>query len=920
MTGSRCWHLFKVLLLCICLALPVPVRAADSVLIENLRLGTSSWQLTNPASMWGVNSLNPSDYAVAEIQGYASRTSVNQGGSITFYVRTINTNPYTLSIYRIGWYAGLGGRLMQAPVTLSGVVQPMPPAPVYQPAGTGLVECNWTPSYSLNIPADWVSGVYLVKLSLSVPAKESYILFVVRDDARNSPFLHQLSVATYQAYNEWGGSSLYTWNAGTKTGYKVSFNRPYWRNFGAGDFVNLNGSPGVELNMVRWLERQGYDVTYATDIDLHENPNLLLSHKALLVVGHGEYWSWSMRANVERARDSGVHIGFFAANTCYWQVRFEPSSDGSSNRTMIGYKEIASLDHPADSRYVTTLWRDTRPEEALLGIQYNGVSDVTPSDIVVTNASHWLFTLSGVSNGSVLPNVLGYETDSIFYYGPIGTSGLAHSPFPKNAPQVYSDMSIYTAPSGANIFATGSIDWSTGLDSYPPSNGVVPAVQQVTANFLSQALQGSPPVNGRLPATVATSSEVIAFPASNAGDGNYYTQWIASLNGNDPNNNNAWIRLDLGARRWVRSVKWLGASGTPYPAMSPTNYSIQISDDGMNWQTIVARTNASPVVNGSEPLNEQARFVRLATTLVGDGTGWALSFFEFWAEGTTSVPSGRLKTFATQANAEAPNYPAIYATDLDPSTQWVASLDATNPNNNNAWIRWDLGSRKQIDKVRWSGATGTPYPAFSPTNYSIQVSDDAASWRTILTRSNASAVVSGNETMSAQGRYVMLTSTRVGDGTGWSLSFFEIWAEGSDASNVLGGNVAASSQDPSYPASNATDGNNSTLWLASTHLDRANNNAWIQLDFGCRKQINRVRWLGANQVPYPAESPTNYSIQVSNDLINWTTVVTKTNASHVIVGDELVNVQSRYLRLATTQVGDGSGWALGLFEFWAEGY
>jgi hypothetical protein len=442
--------------------------------------------------MYGDNDTNPSHYALAEIQGYASLASVNQGGSINFYVRTINTNSYTLSVFRMGWYNGLGGRLMLGPITLAGVVQPMPPPPVYQPAGSGIVECNWSLSYSLTIPTDWVSGVYLVKLSLSSPAAESYIVFVVRDDARNSPILVQSSVATYQAYNEWGGSSLYTTVGGVKTGYEVSFNRPYWRNYGAGDFISLNGAPGYEMQLVRWLESLGYDVTYVTDVDTHENPNLPLSHKVFLVVGHDEYWSRSMRDNVTRGRDAGVHLGFLGANLCYWQIRFAPSSTGVLDRTIVGYKELAAMDPVSDPRYVTTLWRDlNEPEGALIGVQYNDFSAPTVSDMVVTNASHWLFGGTGVSNGTIFPNVVGYETDSL--YPPAGAIGLAHSPFPRGSPQVYADMSIYTAPSGANVFATGTIEWSLGLDSFPPSQGALPAVQQVTANFLSRALQSIPP-------------------------------------------------------------------------------------------------------------------------------------------------------------------------------------------------------------------------------------------------------------------------------------------------------------------------------------------------------------------------------------------------------------------------------------------
>ena len=311
MSTSSFHHLLKGLVVCFCFSLAVQLKAGNSVAVENTNPGTSLWRLTNPASMSDpLNQTATSYYANAEIQGYASRTSVNQGQSIDFFVRTINTNSYTFSIFRLGWYNGLGGRLMLGPVTLTGVVQPMPAAPVLQPAGTGLVECNWSVSYSLTIPTNWVSGVYVAKLSLSAPAKESWIIFLVRDDSRNSPILYQASFATYQAYNEWGGSSLYTTtgndaNTGPRTGYKVSFNRPFWRDSGAGDFMRY------EIGMVRWLEHQGYDLTYATDLDTHENPNLLLSHKVFLAVGHAEYWSWNMRANVDVLSNEDV---FFSPN------------------------------------------------------------------------------------------------------------------------------------------------------------------------------------------------------------------------------------------------------------------------------------------------------------------------------------------------------------------------------------------------------------------------------------------------------------------------------------------------------------------------------------------------------------------------------------------------------------------------------
>ena len=112
---------------------------------------------------------------------------------------------------------------------------------------------------------------------------------------------------TYQAYNNWGGRSLYAYNSDFQA-RKVSFNRPYADSQGAGQYLG-----SYEYPAVRFLEREGYDVTYASDVDVHENANLLQFKKADLVVGHGEYWSWQMRTNIVAARDSGVSLGIIAS-------------------------------------------------------------------------------------------------------------------------------------------------------------------------------------------------------------------------------------------------------------------------------------------------------------------------------------------------------------------------------------------------------------------------------------------------------------------------------------------------------------------------------------------------------------------------------------------------------------------------------
>jgi hypothetical protein len=305
-----------ILLVVVCL---VGMAAASSVTqVENAKPGTSDWRLTNVSLS-------------REIEGYASLTSVNRGGQISLFVNT-SSPTYTLEIFRLGWYGGLGGRRITQPMQFAGIQQTIPSPD----ATTGKVECNWTNPYTFTVPVndDWPSGAYVAKLTESAGGKQRYILFVVRDDSRASDYLFQVAVNTYQAYNPWGGKSLYAFNSTGPAAVEVSFERPYAEIFGddgSGAFVE-----GWEYNMTRFLEREGYDVSYVTDVDVHSNPSLLLSHHAHLIVGHNEYWSWEMRQALTAARDNGIGIGNFAGDTMFWQMRYQPSTIGSrANRTMV---------------------------------------------------------------------------------------------------------------------------------------------------------------------------------------------------------------------------------------------------------------------------------------------------------------------------------------------------------------------------------------------------------------------------------------------------------------------------------------------------------------------------------------------------------------------------------------------------------
>lgn len=474
-------------------------HAASLITEENARPGQSDWVLTDPADH--------------EVEGYASATSIQRGEPLRLYIHS--TDPMvTVAIYRMGWYGGTGARLMRGGITLPGIRQPMPtPDPV-----TGLIECQWQVSYTLTTEShdknDWLSGMYLAKLTGSASGKQSYIIFVVREDARPSDFLFQSSVTTFQAYNNWGGKSTYPSNSRDEQwARKVSFNRPYARSqhphggsgTGAGEFLTAMSihptralsTAGWEYNMVRWLERNGYDVTYSTDIDTHTQAEFWKGHRAWLSVGHDEYWSHEMRRHVEEARDHGVGLGFFAANTCYWQIRFEPSLlTGEPNRTMVSYKEVArqedplALDgDPSNDHLVTVQWRElpvNRPEHHLLGVMYGTVP--VDGDVLIAQPAHPLFDGVDLPSDHRLPGLLGYEIDQAFPDGPAGLVILAHSPYPRDGQVLYGDMTFYQALSGARVFAAGTIQWSWGLDDYnAPALRTArssEAAQRITVNVL----------------------------------------------------------------------------------------------------------------------------------------------------------------------------------------------------------------------------------------------------------------------------------------------------------------------------------------------------------------------------------------------------------------------------------------------------
>lgn len=465
----------------------------NPVVLENANAGTDNWIISRS-----------SDDTVQQIKGYASATSVNKGQNIDFFVSVNVAQTYSLAIYRMGWYNGAGGRLMKTVNSLNGTTQALPD---YEPA-TGMVSYRWNRSYTLAVPSTWTSGIYLAKLTNS-QGYENYISFVVRDDARTADLMYQQPVTTYQAYNPFPrvqnqtpqapddiGKSLYEYNssstvtsAGTTRALKVSFDRPY-EGWGDGQFFNW------EYYLVGWLERNGYDVAYATDMDLHrQGAGQLQRVKALISAGHDEYWTRAMYDAADQARDSGKDIAFLGSNAVYWQIRLEANEAGAANRVIVCYKS-PSLDPETNPALVSTRWRDVgRPEQTLVGVQYITDNEwAFNTDYIVTNSDHWVYAGTGFNDGDVVRGITGYEVDTLYadVAKPQSQSQtlLSGSPFTgRDGTSTLSNASIYQAPGGAWVFASGTMSWPWALQH---EEYVDARIQKAMQNILRRFINGDP--------------------------------------------------------------------------------------------------------------------------------------------------------------------------------------------------------------------------------------------------------------------------------------------------------------------------------------------------------------------------------------------------------------------------------------------
>lgn len=483
-----------------------PAASNRSVALENLiatenkKPGTTDWQLTRVR-------INEGSYRTSLIEGYCSHQSVAAGETLKVFVSTKPARQFTLDIYRTGFYGGTGACHKATYSPLQGQVQPIPEL---GPFPGRLRECQWDASVEITIPKDWVSGVYLGKLTTipesdSEPYWQSYVIFIVRDD-RKADVLFQCSDNTWQAYNRWPvNESLYTHPDGAHApGVAVSFDRPYGKynqifdhplSIGSGEFLLW------EFPLSYWLEQHGYDVTYGSNLDTC-SAEFVARCRTFVSIGHDEYWDQRQYRAVEAAMNQGVSLLWFCGNSVFVDSPFRDSSSGAPDRIISreGCFGELRVDELESYEAMFAGLKATGPDERII----MGVRSVVPfnggGDWTCTNSKHWLFDGTGMNNGDSIPGLVGWEHHGepdperpgmeVVAAGPIWSGGTRLGRY---------EAVVFPGPKDNIVFNASTIFWAQGLSS-PPGH-IIPwshfsrphgpdaRVQQMTQNLFSAALR-----------------------------------------------------------------------------------------------------------------------------------------------------------------------------------------------------------------------------------------------------------------------------------------------------------------------------------------------------------------------------------------------------------------------------------------------
>jgi hypothetical protein len=478
-----------------------------AVIAENRKTGENTWMIAGAPSH-------------GMIEGFADRNYVRDGDSFNLYVST-TARSFHVVAYRMGYYQGAGARQVWSSEELAGKQQP--PCPVT--ASTNMVSCdNWSKSLTVSVTGAWPAGDYLLKL-VGAGREQAYVLLTVWDPTSHAAYLIVNRSLTEQGWYTFGGYDYYQGQGPCilddnsyppcNRARVVSFDRPYAQADGSSDFL------GNEYPLIRWMEQQGLDLTYATDITLTQHPAVALQHRAWLSLDHDETWTYGELQAARSAVRHGVNLAFFSGAAIVRHSRLQPSPLGA-DRQEVDYRN--SEEDPAhlhgDPTQVTGNTWDLA-DSALTGEEYSGylLPGAAPAPMVVADAQSWLFEHTGLHNGSQIPAAIGSDIDHIDPGSglmPTDLQVLAHSPIPLTkaytnegdwAGDTYSDFTYYTSPtSRAGVLDTGDTTFITDLTpcATPAATCPQPTLTRIVGNILR--LFGQGPAGDHQPSVANWSS------------------------------------------------------------------------------------------------------------------------------------------------------------------------------------------------------------------------------------------------------------------------------------------------------------------------------------------------------------------------------------------------------------------------------
>jgi hypothetical protein len=472
-------------------AAAVTKKRSDLIREENEKPGSADWLLTRPAIDRSLKHRCP------WIEGYFSRASVRAGDSLTLHVSTNPESRFSVDLYRMGYYGGAGARKVASFGPFPGKVQE---DPLVDPGR--LRVCRWDPCTSITIPPEWPSGIYLAKLTAEREGVQSYAIFILRDN-RRADFLFQCSDTTWQAYNRWpsqyslydNGASTWYWGAGID----ISFDRPYGKYCQILDQPLSTGSGEWllwEFPLAFWMEQQGYDVTYISNLDTHADPGGLRRAAGFLSVGHDEYYSLAMFHNLRQAIAEGLNVAFLSGNTCCGLIELLPAKDGTPNRIFRRIDRFGPPDEVGNKTFpdMKTLPRQAPNESSLIGARSTGPV-VGGAPWTCVKPDHWLFAGSGMKEGDGIPGLVGWE----WHGEPADIPGLeivAKGETKSGAGKGVYTSTLYPGPKGNIVFNAATCWWADGLSAppgylHPKAHGAEPKgpdprVQKITVNLLER--------------------------------------------------------------------------------------------------------------------------------------------------------------------------------------------------------------------------------------------------------------------------------------------------------------------------------------------------------------------------------------------------------------------------------------------------